>query len=44
MLYEGPLGAVDPFPVDEEAGVDIDLATEEVVIELGGVDTRHDER
>ena len=41
ILYEGSRRSLDPFSVDEKAGVDIDLALEVVVAELGGVDGWH---
>lgn len=38
VLYEGSRRSLDPFSVDEKAGVDVDLAVEVVVAELRGVD------
>jgi hypothetical protein len=44
VLNEGSRGTLDPFSVDEKAGVDGRLACEEVVVKLGAVDGWHGEK
>lgn len=44
ILDEGPRRSLDPFSIDEKTGVNVDLAFEVDVVELGGVDCRHNEK
>ena len=41
-LYESSRRTLDPLSINEKAGVDVDLASEKDVVELGGVDGWHE--